>query len=187
MLSARSRIVFAFRCFFALLFKGFIPADILEQLRPGRPSPAPASDSVAPRESVPAGLAPAPDQGERAVQLLALLQRDGRLVDFLREDIMPYSDAQVGAAVRDIHARCRQVLERYLAVEPILADEEGQTTVISTPVDPAVIKLVGAVGTQVTYRGTVRHRGWRAGRVELPPLAAADARLIVAPAEVEVA
>jgi hypothetical protein len=185
MLSAGSRIAFAFRCFFALLFKGVIPADILEEVRPTDRSVTEAVRPVHAAENE--RPAPAPDRGDRAIQLLALLQRDGRLVDFLREDIAVYSDAQVGAAVRDVHASCRQVLERYVGIEPILADEEGQGTVVSAPVDPAAIKLVGAVGTKPTYRGTVRHRGWRAGRVELPPLPAADARLIVAPAEVEVA
>jgi hypothetical protein len=127
------------------------------------------------------------DRGDRAVQLLALLQRDGRLVDFLLEDLTPYNDAQISAAVRDVHANCRRAIDRYLPLEPILADAEGQTTALGAPVDPSAVKLIGNVRTQPNYRGTVRHRGWRVGRVALPPLAPADARFVVAPAEVEVA
>ncbi len=180
------RLAYAFRCFFALLFKGVIPADILGAVT--TPSPGRAA-----KEPRPAGTPPGPtprapveDPGDRAVQLLALLQRDGRLVDFLLEDLTPYTDAQVSAAVRDVHANCRRAIDRYLPLEPILADEEGRPTILSAPVDPSAVKLVGNVRSQTSYRGTVRHRGWRVGRVALPPLPGAEARFVVAPAEVEV-
>jgi hypothetical protein len=173
------RISLAFRAFFALLRHGTLPAEIVTAATDERPAAAEA----APPAVTAAPPVERPDDG--AVLMLAVLQRESRLVDFLMEDLGAYSDARIGAAVRDVHASCRRVLERYLAIEPILADEEGQITAVRAPVDPATVKLVGAVGTQAIYRGTVRHRGWRAGRVELPPLAAADARLIVAPAEVE--
>jgi hypothetical protein len=78
------------------------------------------------------------------------------------------------------------VLDRYLPLEPILADSEGQTTTLGAPVDPSAIKLVGNVGARASYHGTVRHRGWRASRVSLPPLATSAARLVVTPAEVEI-
>ena len=185
-----ARITYAFRCFFSLLFSGTIAPDILRALSARAPARAggetPPATSTAPRAA--AGPTPPPareDPGERAVQLLAILQRDGRLVDFLQEDLSAYSDAQVGTAVRDVHANCRLVLERYLPVEPVLADEEGSPTVIGTTIDPASVRLVGNVGRQ-HGRGTVRHRGWRVGRIGLPPLPDASARLVVAPAEVEV-
>jgi hypothetical protein len=183
MISVYQRIAYAFRCFFALLFKGLIPADILAAV-----APPPERATPAPRPGPPTpGPGPAEDGGDRAVQVLALLQRDGRLVDFLLEDLTTYTDAQIGAAVRDVHASCRRAIDRYLPLEPILADEEGRTTTLSAPVDPSTVKLVGNVGSQGSYRGTVRHRGWRVGRMALPPLAADSARLVVAPAEVEVA
>src|SRR5260221_71878 len=84
---------------------------------------------------------------DRAIQLLTLLQRDGRLVDFLLEDLTPYTDAQISAAVRDVHANCRRAIDRYLPLEPILADEEGMITVLGAPVDPSTVKLVGNVGS----------------------------------------
>jgi hypothetical protein len=187
------RLAYAFRCLFALIFKGIIPADILEAFAATIPERAGARPGLPPRPAARPSAAPAPpatppeDRGDRAIQLLALLQRDGRLVDFLLEDVARYSDAQIGAAVREVHANCRRAIERYLPLEPILPDEEGQTTTLGAPVDASTVKLIGNVGTQPSYRGTVRHRGWRVGRVALPPLAAPGARLVVTPAEVEIA
>jgi hypothetical protein len=177
-----ARVAYAFRCFFSLLIKGVIAPDILQAVTPAA-RPAPAA-TVGPTAAA-APVQPREDHGDRAVQLLAILQRDGRLVDFLREDLSGYTDAQVGAAVRDVHANCRQALDRYVPVEPILADEEGNQTTIGATADPATVRLVGNVG-KGAGRGTVRHRGWRAGRLELPPLPDESARLVVAPAEVEV-
>ena len=186
-----TRVAWAFRCFFALIFKGRIARHLLETMAAAEGITA-SSSTAAPVASAATPATPAApafreDQGDRAVQLLAILQRDGRLVDFLREDIAGYTDAQVGAAVREVHASCRAALDRYLPVEPVLADEEGGPTLVAAPVDPASVRLVGNVGQQASYRGTVRHRGWRVGRVALPPLPAGDARLVVAPAEVEIA
>jgi len=184
MMTFGQRVAYAFRCFFTLLVRGTIAADILEAVgAPARPRAEPRPAAVSPAGPLPP---PPEDRGDRAVQLLALLQRDGRLVDFLREDVGAYSDAQIGAAVREVHANCRRTIDRYLPLEPILADEEGQTTTIGAPVDPSAVKLVGNVGNQPSFRGTVRHRGWRVGRVALPPLGAPGARLIVTPAEVEI-
>jgi hypothetical protein len=183
MMSVSQRLSFAFRCFFALLFKGIIPADILEAAvgpRAKRAAPEPETATAA------AAGGRAVDEGDRAIQLLALLQRDGRFIDFLLEDLAPYSDAQISAAVKDVHANCRRAIDRYLPLEPILTDPEGTTTALSAPVDPSTVKLLGNVRSQASYRGTVRHRGWRVGRVALPPLPPADARFVVAAAEVEV-
>jgi hypothetical protein len=119
------------------------------------------------------------------VQVLALLQRDGRLIDFLTEDIAPYQDAQIGAAVRDVHANCRKALEHYLQLEPVIADEEGRTVTVEAGFDPATIKLIGNVTGQPPLKGVLRHRGWRVKQANLPPLADGNGRRVVAPAEVE--
>jgi len=123
---------------------------------------------------------------DRAVQVLALLQRDGRLVDFLYEDISVYTDDQVGAAAREVHGSCREVLQRYLTVEPVVDGEEGRPMMVQPGFDPAQIKLVGNIAGRPPYRGVLRHRGWRAAKVELPALPDGAARSVIAPAEVEV-
>lgn len=171
------RVSFAFRTFFSILDHSRIP----EQVTAGLAQTAPAAR--APVASAPA--APSADTAHRAVQLLAIFQRDGRLVDFLMEDLAAYQDAQVGAAVRDVHAGCRQALDKYLTLEPVMDDEEGHTVSIGGETDPARVKIVGNITGQPPYRGTLRHRGWEATRIELPPLAAAG-RTVLAPAEVEI-
>ena len=59
-----------------------------------------------------------------------------------------------------------------------------RTITIERNADPARIKVVGNV-TGDPIRGVLRHRGWEATRVALPPLAASGLS-IIAPAEVEV-
>jgi len=120
------------------------------------------------------------------VQILALLQRDARLLDFLMEDIAAYPDAQVGAAVREVHANARKSLAQYVEVEPILDGAEDQAVTLPT-VDPDQVKVVGRVTSALPLRGTLRHRGWRSARVALPGLPPESARQIIAPAEIEVA
>ncbi len=182
------RISYAVRCLLAILARGQIPQDIAEALvkLPARraaastPSPAAAAPSAA------SATGPAADSVDRAVQLLALLQRDGRLIDFLSEDIAPYSDAQIGAAAREVHQSCRLVLERYLKLEPVMGVAEGQPVTVQAGVDPASIKMIGHVTGQPPLRGMLRHRGWRVTQVRLPPLPEGQGRSIVAPAEVEI-
>ncbi|HEY8551540.1 MAG TPA: DUF2760 domain-containing protein [Vicinamibacterales bacterium] len=178
MLSAGSRIASAFR----LLFTGRLPADVVAKLAEDY------QEGEAGREAAPAAAAPASaaeDRGDRAVQLLALLQREGRLVDFLREDLSAYSDAQVGAAVRDVHAKTRAALDRYMTIGPLSEEDEGEPREVSADTDPSTIRIVGNVPAQGTARGIVRHRGWRVTRLDLPPLPQTG-RDVVAPAEVEV-
>lgn len=199
-----TRLKFAFRAFFSILFHGRIADDVIARLRQPAATPEAASPSApsltsaaAATEAAPPGAAPAPvpapsapppavdEGGARAAQMLALLQRDGRLVDFLMEDISPYADAQIGAAVRDVHAGCRQVLQRYLTLEPVLAQEEGTTVNIDPPIDPARIKIVGGDAGSGVVAGALRHRGWLARDVRLPQLPSGG-HFVVAPAEVDV-
>ena len=168
-----SRVKLAFAAFFTILFKGRLPAA----LQSPRPAEAPAS--AAPPAVV--------DGSDRAIQMLALMQRDGRLIDFLMEDLTAYADAQIGAAVRDVHAGCHGALTRYVTLEPILAGKEGERTSVSPDLDPACVRLVGNVTGRPPFPGTLLHHGWRVARIELPPLGSSGARSIVAQAEVEVA
>jgi len=123
---------------------------------------------------------------DAAVQLLAVLQRDGRLVDFLREDIQSYDDAQVGAAVRTIHEACRQVLTEHVQLEPVLTGREGDEVTISEGFDPSAIRLTGNVSGRPPFRGSLRHAGWRASQVKLPDQPPGQDPRIVSPAEVEI-
>jgi hypothetical protein len=174
MISFGRRLTLAFSAWFSIIGSGELPEDVMATLV------TPAAPAAAP----PPAPAP-PDPGHRATQLLAILQRDGRLIDFLMEDLTAYDDAQIGAAVRDVHAGSRQALQRYFTLEPVLDDEEGRPITLERNVDAARVKVVGSVTSSAAVRGILRHRGWEATRVSLPPLPASGQN-IVAPAEVEV-
>jgi hypothetical protein len=181
------RVTFAFRCFFSILFDAVIPDDIAQKLvKPAASAVSQAPAAVAPSVSrLKEVERPATETPDRAVQMLALLQRDGRLIDFLAENISAYPDAQIGTAVRTIHNDCRQVLDRYVKLEPILNSEEDQPVTVPAGFDPAAIKLIGNVTGEPPVRGVLRHKGWRVKEVNLPPLPLGAGRMVVAPAEVE--
>jgi Domain of unknown function (DUF2760) len=186
MMGFGKRLSYAFRCFFSVLSNGEIPAEIAPELIKGPAQPAPALDRRPSIDSAPQVEKPSLESVDRAVQILALLQRDGRLVDFITEDIAPYQDEQIGAAVRDVHESCRKVLEHYLELEPIIASDEGKPVTVEPDFDPAAIKLIGNVTGKPPLKGLLRHRGWRAARVNLPPLPDSSGRSIIAPAEIEI-
>jgi hypothetical protein len=123
-----------------------------------------------------------------ALQLLQIFQRDSRLVDFLMEDIQSNADDQVGAAVRSIHTDCRAALSRLVPLTPVIDGVEGtfQKLDANKAPDPNRIKLIGNVpASGKVSGGTLRHRGWAASAVNLPPLGKQDPS-VLAPAEIEV-
>jgi hypothetical protein len=121
------------------------------------------------------------------LRVLAVLQRDGRLVDFLQEEIDGYTDAQSGAAARDIHRGCRKSLHDYLTIEPVISAAEEDNVTVPANFDPAAIRLVGNVSGTPPFQGVLKHHGWRVKSVHLPllPVARDDASVLT-PAEVEI-
>jgi hypothetical protein len=124
---------------------------------------------------------------QSAVQMLAILQREGRLVDFLREDLHPYSDEQIGAAVRSIHQGCQTALQDHLDLRPILEEAEGDEVPVPADFDPKAIRITGNVSGNPPFKGILRHHGWRVVRIDLPQLTTLQEKnWILAPAEVEI-
>ncbi|HET6440438.1 MAG TPA: DUF2760 domain-containing protein [Anaeromyxobacter sp.] len=119
-----------------------------------------------------------------ALQLLGLLQREGRLVDFVQEDLTAFPDAAVGAAARAVHAGCKRALAELFRLEPVLREPEGTVIEVTNGFDPAAIRLTGSVVGNPPFRGALRHHGWRAEEVRLPAQSGTNPA-IVAPAEVE--
>ena len=119
-----------------------------------------------------------------AVFALSLLQRESRLIDFLQEDIAGFADAQIGAAVRQIHTNSRKVLEDYFSLEPVLGSPEGQPTIVPADYDPSEIRLTGTFASEGPFNGTLQHKGWKAAAVKLPQRTGAVNPAIVYPAEV---
>jgi hypothetical protein len=126
---------------------------------------------------------PKPDA--RPLRFLALLQREGRLLDFLLEDIQAYPDAQIGAAVRDIHRKCQDALKEHLVLEPVLPQPEQATVQVPPGFDPSAIRLTGNVTGQPPFQGTLQHHGWRAREIKLAPPPEGQDELVLMPAEVE--
>lgn len=133
----------------------------------------------------PAPPAPSPKPSCEPVRLLAILQREGRLVDFLLEDVQSYNDSQIGAAVRDIHRNCRKALLDHLVLEPVLKYEEGAAVTVTPGFDPSAIRLTGNVSGQPPFAGTLRHHGWRVKELKVPAPPSGQDEFVVQPAEVE--
>jgi hypothetical protein len=173
-----TRIFLAFRAFFALLFHGRLPEDMITELGLISRSAVPVTPPKPP--------APEIKPADGALLLLGILQRDARILDFFMEDISPYSDDQVGAAARDVHQRTRETLVRHFAPAPVIDAVEGSVT---NPADsnPALVKYVGNVpATGRPPAGVLRHKGWRATAVSLPVLNSRQDLAVLAPAEIEV-
>lgn len=172
------RISAAFRSFFSILFSGVLPEDIAVNFGFTKSKPVVATPVEKPKVNVSDG----------ALQVLNILQRDSRLIDFLMEDIAGYADDQVGAAVRSLHSDCRASLTRHLQLVPVIDGVEGTYQKLdgSKAPDPSRIKLIGNIPANGKVPGgTLRHRGWMAASVNLPPLGKQDPT-IIAPAELEV-
>jgi hypothetical protein len=122
-----------------------------------------------------------------AIQILSILQRKGRLVDFLEEDLGVYEDGQIGAAVRSIHQGCKEALAQNVVLEAVYGEEEGTEVTIKPGFDPQAVRLTGNVQGDPPFKGVLRHRGWRVVRMDLP-LKSPDREndWILYPAEVEI-
>jgi hypothetical protein len=122
-----------------------------------------------------------------AIQMLTILQRQGRFIDFIQEDLAAYSDEQVGAAVRNVHQGCKEALSQHLELKPIMSEEEGAQVTIQPGFDLHSIRLSGNVSGEPPFRGILRHHGWRVVRVDLPKKVGDQGKdWVVAPAEVEI-
>jgi len=159
----------------------------------GLPPPGtriPAGEKV-PKEQAPAEIASPkiqdrPSFPEAAIQLLTALQREGRLIDFLQEDLTSYEDSQIGAAVRNIHAGCKETLKEHMEIHPVFQEKEGATVTVPSGFDTRAIRLTGNVTGDPPFRGVLRHRGWQVDRIRLPQSTEQKNRWILAPAEIEI-
>ena len=175
-----SQISLAFRCFFALLFHGALSPELIADLGLA-PKPVKPLAPEKPAAPPPPVFKPA----DGALQMLGILQRDSRIIDFLMEDITSYDDDQVGAAVRAMQTSARDSLVRYVSLSPVIDGVEGTFTKPPSK-DPSVVKYLGNVPAAGAEGGTLRHRGWKANSVSLPPLNPKQDMAVIAPAEIEV-
>lgn len=150
---------------------------------PPAPAPAVAPAPVATPTPPPVQLRVATP--EAALQLLTLLQREARLIDFAHENLAAYADADIGAAARVVHEGCARVLKEHFTIQPVRSEAEGARLTLEEGFDAASVRLTGNVVGKAPFKGTLSHRGWRALEVRLPQLAKEHDASIIAPAEVE--
>ena len=175
------RIYLAFRIFFLTLFKRAIAEKVGQLLSGAQPAPSPAP--MQPKQP----LAPKPPARSEAITLLAALQREARFVDFIQESLAGYSDAQIGAAVRDVHRDCNAVLQRLFALKPAVPQDEGSEMELPKGFDAGRFRLTGNVAGEPPLRGKLVHPGWEAAKCELPTWTGSkDSARVITPAEVEI-
>ena len=187
------RISLAVGTFFSILGDGEFAAGI-QRLRSGAPMAASPAPTPAPAAAPVAAPAPAPQPApvvlkqatpDAALQLLGLLQRDARFVDFIEEDVAGYSDADIGAAARVVHGGCRTVLREHFTIRPVRDEAEGSRVTLAEGFDAAAVRVTGNVVGKAPFTGSLSHRGWRVEEVRLPRLAESHDAKVIAPAEVE--
>lgn len=178
------RIGLAFGVFFRILFDGRFAATLgvpaARSAEPVEPVVVPAPNAAASASALTGEVA-----ADAALLLLALLQAEGRFVDFVQQDIGAYPDGDVGAVARVVQSGCRKVLGKHLRIEPIRGEPEGQPVTLEPGFDPSRIKLTGNVGGSGRMHGVLKHRGWQATEIHLPTSVDRRASAVLCPAEVE--
>ena len=182
-LSFFARFLLAFAAFWRTLFNRQFAAGVKLLSAGTEPrvepevSPAPAPETPLPRLVEP--------DTASALQLLGLLQQEGRFVDFLQEDVSGYSDQDIGGAARVVHEGCSRTLRAHLNVVPVRAEAEGARLTLGEGFDAAEVRLTGNVVGKPPFTGTLVHRGWRVEEIHLPKLVEGHEVRVLAPAEVE--
>lgn len=122
---------------------------------------------------------------DAALQVLGLLQKEARFVDFIKEDITAYSDADIGAAARVVHEGCKKTLNEYFNLTPIRSEQEGNRINVPAGFDASLLRLTGNIVGSAPFNGTLVHKGWQVTDVKLPKLTQGHNPKIIAPAEIE--
>ncbi len=174
------RLLLAIKCFLKVLFDSSF-GDQVRQLTEGES--APSSPQPAPQE---VASSPPPGRSE-AIALVATLQREARFVDLVTESLDGYSDAQIGAAAREVLSNCGKVLDRVFSLQPVAEVAEGESMQVPAGYDTGRVRITGNASQQPPLSGKVVHAGWVATQCELSSWTGnPEAALVVAPAEVEV-
>jgi hypothetical protein len=177
-----TRLFLAYVAWFRTLFDPGFAAGVIQLRRGALPPPAEPPPKKKKKRLPPPLKEALPDA---ALQLLAILQREGRFIDFVEEDVSGFSDEEIGAAARVVHDGCAKAIHEHFELAPVRTEDEGAKVKVDRGFDAASLRLTGNVVGEPPFEGTLTHRGWRVGRVTLPKLAEAHDVKVVAPAEVE--
>jgi len=136
---------------------------------------APAPEPVILKESTP----------DAALQLLGLLQKEARFIDFIKENITAYSDADIGIAARVVHEGCNKAINEHFTLAPVRSEQEGEKITLPQGFDAAAVRLTGNIVGSAPFTGTLIHKGWQVTTIRLPKLTQGHNAAILAAAEVE--
>ena len=136
---------------------------------------APAPEPLVLKESTP----------DAALQLLSLLQNDARFIDFIKEDITAFNDADIGIAARVVHEGCNKAINEHFTLAPVRNEQEGNKITLQDGFDASAVRLTGNIIGKAPFTGTLIHKGWQVTDIRLPKLTHGHNATIVAPAEVE--
>jgi len=178
------RIWIAIKVLFVALFNGEVARQVDEIMaRRGLPQPEPQEQLPQPE---PKKLVKPEKVRSEALTVLSTLQREARFIDFIKEPLGDYTDAQIGAVARDVHRDCGAVLERLFAIQAAAEQEEGAEIEVPAGFDANRFHLTGNVTGEPPFHGNLVHHGWIATKCEVPSWTGSeDATQIVAPIEVE--
>lgn len=193
-----ARLWLAFLLPFRVLFDAALAARIAAVARGHALAPLPSAIETRPETKPELAAKPKPaakpepkvveaeaEPDRTALQLLAILQREGRFVDFLQEDVSSFSDADIGAAARVVHEGCKRGLQSVLQLAPVRSETEGAKVELPVGFDPSRTRVTGNVTGEPPFRGTLAHHGWRVEALRLPEITHGHDPAIIAPAEVE--
>lgn len=135
----------------------------------------PAPEPIVLKESTP----------DAALQLLSLLQKEARFIDFIKEDVNAYSDADIGAAARVVHTGCNKVIKEHFSLANVRNEEEGSKITLAEGFNAAEVRLTGNIVGKAPFTGSLVHKGWQVNNIKLPKLTAGHNANIIAAAEVE--
>jgi len=122
---------------------------------------------------------------DAALQLLGLLQKEARFIDFTQENMAQYSDEEIGAVARVVHEGCRKVLRQHFELAPVRTEEEGKRITLPKGYDASSVRITGNIVGQAPFSGTLVHRGWKTTEIKLPKITEGHDVNIIAAAEVE--
>jgi len=122
---------------------------------------------------------------DAALQLLGLLQKEARFIDFIKEDLTSFSDADIGVAARVVHEGCNKAINEHFTLSTVRNEQEGSKVTLPEGFDAASVRLTGNIVGNAPFTGTLVHKGWQVTGIRLPKLTLGHNAAIVAPAEVE--
>ena len=177
-------LITATKAFCKLLFNSELSASFDQLITEG---------SAAKIESKPAAAAPsAPNKPivparSDAISLLSALQREARLLDLVTESLDGYSDAQIGAAAKEVLRDSGSVIERMFGLKPMTDAADGSELETPAKFEASEYRLTGSVSGSGPFRGTVAHHGWKATKCDVPKWTGdKSSAMIIAPIELEI-